>query len=367
MSMIGFETIAFDLDAEHQLVWPNTAHFGNGLNDLIHTYTTNLKTNLFTHAKKRLRQYLLMLTYERNSMNPLLIRYEDEDVDRVVAWSIFGIDTIDEDDPHRVMKKTRRDILLQVLTRHSWFEMPLSNIGAFTKFNWFKSIPFWLALQRQLDEFNSTEAYREQRRVEREHFRYAHSQRIQSSNHCACGLTKKGPPRVRNLVVIPICSFTRTHFTVDNLSLYTLLCGLGLIPTCKGIKKERRQMTQNEFFANKQWVWNAFFNMRKIRWFTRFKKDFRYRFLSDGISASLQYDTEKTSPIPIEKQQQSAVNKYIRNGFENESGTDPGVNTWQAITLRTISTQKEVRTILSLYIIIISFQYLINYSTPLFR
>ena len=178
---------------------------------MIDTYVTNVKTNLSTYAKKRLREYLRMKIYERNRMVPIVIRYEEEDIDHAIAWAIFGNDSIGENDVNRVEKRMRRGMLLKLIVENSWFDIPYSGIGKFTKFHWFKSIPFWIALQRQLNEYNTNEAYREQRRLEREHFKFKKCPRVGSSSHCKCGLTKKGPPKVCNLKVIPICTFTLTN------------------------------------------------------------------------------------------------------------------------------------------------------------
>lgn len=44
---------------ENEIELPDNAFFGNGMNDLIKTYTTNVKNNLKVHEAKRLRQFLL--------------------------------------------------------------------------------------------------------------------------------------------------------------------------------------------------------------------------------------------------------------------------------------------------------------------
>lgn len=44
------------------------------MNDLIDTIETNINTNLFKHPKKRLREFLRMNTYERNRIEPAVVR-----------------------------------------------------------------------------------------------------------------------------------------------------------------------------------------------------------------------------------------------------------------------------------------------------
>lgn len=325
--------------------WPNTQNFGNGIKDLIDTYITNVKTNLSTHAKKRLREYLRMMIYKRNTMTPLVIQYEDEDIDHAIAWSIFGSNSIKEDDPERVTKRMRRGMLVKMIVDNSWFDIPYNKIGLFTKIHWFQSIQFWLTIQRQLDEFNCTESYREQRRIEREHFKFSKCPR-DSNSHCKCGLTKKGPPRVRNLAVIPVCGFKRAHFTMDNFTFYNVLSGAGIVPQTEGKRSRPRNITFAEFMQHKDYYWSQYFKMRKIKWFVRHKKQFRFRILSDGQAVSLAYDVDKKEAVSIEKQKSEVVKRYKRGEIPNESGTDPGVNTWQATTLRDVNTGKEVSKIL---------------------
>lgn len=100
--------------------------------------------------------------------------------------------------------------------------------------------------------------------------------------------------------------------------------------------------------SNKEWAWNIFFTMRKIKWMVRKKKKFRFRILSDGISASIAFDVDKKESESIEKQRERVQRKYLNGDFPNESGTDPGVNTWNATVLRCNATGKEVYIIYSL-------------------
>lgn len=327
---------------------PDTSHFGNAIKDLIKTYVTNVKTNLATHAKKRLRAFLTMKVYERNNMNPLVIRYNDEDINHTISWAIFGKDSIKVNDPERPAKTSRRAMLLRMIVEMCWYSIPHTNVYWFTKINWFQSIVLWISIQRQIDEFNTNEMYREQRMWERAHYRTC--KRQQSTGHCKCGATKNCPPKVRNFAVIPIAKFSRTHYTLDNFTFYKLLCGVGLISQIDSTKRrKKRNITFNEFMAHKEWNWNQYFNMRKIKWFVRKKKRFRFRVLTDGVSVSLAYDVDKKDVVPIEIQRRNTTQKYTNGGFVNESGTDPGVNTWNATMLRNIETGKEVCTFVLLF------------------
>lgn len=331
-----FRAFALSLSGEQRIAWPKNTHFGNGTNDLIKTYVTNVKTNLFTHRKKRLREYLKMKIYERNRMNPVVVHYEEQDIDHCLNWVIHGTDSIKDNAVDPVAMRARREMLTEMIVANSWFTIEHNNISKFTKRQWFKSISFWISLQRQLEVFNTSEEYREFRKFERAHFRQC--QRQQPSNHCKCGATKKGPPKVNNLAVIPICSFTRTHYTLDNYSFYKLLCHTKIVPKTEG-KREMRNIKFKEFMAHKEWYWNQYFNLRKIKWFVRKKKSVRFRMLSNGQAVSIVYDVDKQDK-PFDKE--VTVQKYIRGEIPNESGTDPGINTWQATTVRNVQTGKEV-------------------------
>lgn len=73
----------------------------------------------------------------------------------------------------------------------------------------------------------------------------------------------------------------------------------------------------------------------------RKKKNFDFRLLSNGQAVSIFYDIKKIKPKPFSKEK--IVQDYKDGEFKNESGKDPGVNTWLATTLRNIV--KEVNNI----------------------
>lgn len=204
-----------------------------------------------------------------------------------------------------------------------------------------KSIQFWIALQRQLDEFNNTEAYREYRQWERAHFQQC---KRRQPNNCECGAVKKfaGPPKVDNLKVIPICSYKRTHFTIDSHTLWSILCGAKIVPRDYSKSANGRNVPSVKFTSKKTRYeyWNMFIKMPKIKWMGGKKKNFDFRLLSNGQAVSILYDIKKIKPKPFNKEK--IVQDYKNGAFKNESGTDPGVNTWLATTLRNIETGKEV-------------------------
>ncbi|XP_055325785.1 uncharacterized protein LOC129579640 [Sitodiplosis mosellana] len=232
--------------------------------------------------------------------------------------------------------------------RKFWWDIPDNNIGQFTNGkNWFKSIAFWISLQRKIDDFNTCEEYRKVRRCQREEFQELKRCRRRNHRPCTCQqptdrgqheYIEKGPPRVKNLAVIPICSFTRTHYPLDNKTLYSLLCALKVAPKNQG-KYNEINITREEFIKQKELYWNEFFDMRKIYRLGRSRKKFRFRILSNGQAVSLQFNVDKTKMSNMESDKKAIVQNYKK--FVNEGGTDPGVNTWNATTVHNIETGKE--------------------------
>lgn len=60
---LEFREFVENVDEENRFDWPNNAHFGSALKDLVNQYCDNVTTNLNTHKKKRLREYLKMVVH----------------------------------------------------------------------------------------------------------------------------------------------------------------------------------------------------------------------------------------------------------------------------------------------------------------
>lgn len=335
----------------YEIELPDHAFFGNAMNDLIDTYTTNVKNNLYVHQAKRLRQFLRMKVYEWNNSHPLVGQYVEKDIDRIISLGIYANDSITPAGIESVSERTRRDLMLgAVIHDHSWFDIPDSNIGRYTKIDWFKSIQFWLSIQRQIDTFNTAADQREDRRMERAEHQERQRCKRRKHQNCTCkpseieSKTEKGPPRVKNLSVIPICNFKRKHFTLDNCTLYSLLCETDIIPLIPNEKGKRgrpkRAISRREFFEDNYLYWSQVFDMRKINRLVHGKKKFRCRILSNGQSASVQFSVDKKECIQLDKE--TIVREYKQNKFEIEAATDPGEHTWSATVIRNIQTGKEV-------------------------
>lgn len=221
-----------------------------------------------------------------------------------------------------MVKRMRCDMLIQTIQNISWFNIFDDKLFECYHSNWFKSMPMWIATQREIDEYNISQSQSDQDIVE--------SQQTPNGNQRKKKPRRwprekqmldnpNNPPDISNLLVVPICDFKCTHYTIDNYTLYSLLFGNKILD-----KKGKAHIPFQQFMQRKDEVWNKHFYMRKIKWFVRRKKEFDFRILSDGISVSLQYISPKL-------------------------GLDPGLNKWCSAVQRNIETEKEVSSLYSFH------------------
>lgn len=156
------------------------------------------------------------------------------------------------------------------------------------------------------------------------------------------------PPIVRNFTVIPVCSFKRRHIRIDASALLGILAELGIAPVVTSAKTGALiQMGQSEFTRDgmHKRFWPEYFNMRKINQLVKFKKNFHYQIMTDGVSASVLYKKQKQKAMS--KKEEKARNKAQKKQFDEGHfkyiiGVDPGMNTWLAAVRRTVLENKEV-------------------------
>lgn len=341
-----FREFVDNLHQQYRFQWPKNTSFGNGLGDQIKTYTTNVTTNLKTHCKKRLVQFLKLKAFKHNTQPNPMFKYLPSDIDNVIKYLIDKKD-IEIKCNGDTVKQFRRDWLLEHVRRISWWDIEQHNLFECKDENWFKSIPMWIAMQREIDEFNLSKAAAQ---PQQPGFKTNSKKSKKNSKKSSCQKKKprrwqprqkqlldnpNDPPEIRNLVVIPICSFKRTHYPIDNFTLFRMLGQHRLLP-----RNGKAMIKFKQFMANKDTMWNEYFYMRKIRWFVRRKKQFSYRILSDGIAVSMQYKSAKSQSGPID------LNK-VRTDYRNKKykkvlGIDPGENKWNTTVQRDLETGKEV-------------------------
>lgn len=338
------------LDEDNRFDWPNNNYFGNALKDLVDQYCSNVKTNLNTHKKKRLREYLRMIVYQHRD------QFEEGDINHTISWAIYGNESIRGNTLECVQRRQRRNDLLQIIQSNSWFEIEHTHIGRFTKQPWFASIQMWIAMQREIDAFNTTRDQRIDRIEQRRQLRQEQWGKKPKNKPKPEKKVIK-PPKVRNLAVIPICDIQRMHNPIDNYTFYKLLCGTDLIPKYKSERKVKgkyeKNVPFNDFMDSNQYYWNQIFYMRKINYFVRYKNNFRFRILSDGITVSLQYEVPEKDFNPLYKEQ--IVQKYENGEIHGEAAIDLGDRTWMAYVYRDVATQKEVCRTMKLLLLCIPF------------
>lgn len=326
--------------------WPTSGGMGNATKDIVKQYGSNVTTNLKVHRKKRLREYLRVVVYENNQQEHPDVRFGPDDINHTIAWAIHGNESITDAAIDRDAKRYRRDRLLQIIASNSWFIIPHTNITRFTRDHWFQSIQLWISMQRRIEAYNTNTGQRNDRQFQRAEMR-KQQRRTKEKQQLYSQQKSNKPPKVKNLAVIPICDIQRMHYPIDSCTLYKLLCQMDLIDKVKTTRKnsntgkyERNVNFDYEFSPNKEFHWNKYFYMRKIKWFVRRKKQFRFRILSDGHAVSLQYDVPEKEYKPLDKTE--IVRKLEMGEIDGEGGLDPGDKTWIAYVYRDVRTQKEV-------------------------
>lgn len=316
--------------------WPNNDFFGNITGFLSDTYCTNVTTNLNTHLKKRLREFLRMRIYKSNELrrnNPNVTMYDDVDISNTIDLAVGEEDGVTNQD-----RREKRENLMNMIRDASWYEIRNDNVMEFTRDHWLMSIPMWLTMQREIAQFNTDAGYREQRRDQRQEVRKQRRQKNRKTKKHEKSDDNK-PPFIKNLTVIPICSFLRTHIMIGNFELYKMFCETECIPK----DQQGKQIESTEITRFKTHYWNQWFDLTKIVRMATRQKQFHYEIVTDGKSVSILYERKKGAGTGATMTKEEIIQKYLRGEFIYEVGIDPGMKTWNASVRRTIATGKEVR------------------------
>lgn len=359
----GFRQFVEQLHPQYRFDWPNNDRFGhNGFEALYKTYTVNVMTNLETHAEKRLVEYLKLVVFKQNT-NPhcVVFKYVPSDINNAVKFLIdkkdMEIKSADDG-----IKQFRRDRLIEHVQSKSWW--PIDTMfdyddQKFFDLHWLKSLPMWIGMQREIDEYNLSQAASQpeqpqppkepskgQSKKQSKKSKKLKQSRKQTTDRWRRKKQRKkqmlddpnDPPEIRNLVVIPICNFQRTHFALDNDALYRLLSQHRLLPRT-GV--QGGMMKFKQFMANKNAMWNRYFYMRKIRWFVRRKKQFDFRILSDGVAVSMQFSSRKSESTPLDLGK-VRYDYEVEKLYKKALGIDPGYNKFNTTVQRDVLSGKEV-------------------------
>lgn len=326
-----------ELDGYRGIEWPSTQYFGNINNVLIETYCRNVQTNLNTHLKKHLTEFLRMRVYEINEAVGRRA-YDDADISNTIKLAMGEEDTVT--DPNR---RANRENLMEIIRECSWYDIANDNVAEFTKNHWYMSIPMWLTMQREIARFNTDAGYREERRGNRQERRL--QQRKMRKNKRNIGDDSNKPPFIKNLAVIPICTPQRAHIMFCNTELFQMMRETGCCPK----DEEGKLIESKEVTESQQHYWAQIFDLPKIKRLGKRKKQFHYSIVTDGVSVSILYE-KKIIDSEAVLSKEEIIRRYLNGEFVYELGIDPGMKTWNATVRRTIATGKEVsRTIERLF------------------
>ena len=317
-------------DGYREIEWPKRDYFGNINNVLIETYSKNVQTNLNTHLVKRLREFLRMRVYEISEAVGRKV-YDDNDISNTIDLALGKEDRVTDQN-----RRTNRENLMQIIREYSWYDIANDNVAEFTKEYWYQSIPMWLAMQREIAQFNTDAGYREERRGNRREWRLQQREMRKNKRKNIVNDSNK-PPFIKNLAVIPICSPQRTYITFGNVELYNMMCESGCCPK----NENGKQIIPKDVIASKQHYWEQIFNLPKIKRLGKRKKQFHYAIETDGVSVSILYEKKKTGSEAMLSTEE-IIRRYHNGEFVYECGIDPGMKTWNATVRRTIATGKEV-------------------------
>lgn len=185
------------------------------------------------------------------------------------------------------------------------------NVGRDTRENWFESLIFWTHMQREISEFHN----------------WAQDNDLNDI-----------VPSIKNLKVIPVCSFMRKPVKFCANMVYAMLC------STKKIDRDENGNQRSEKFVSqhKAHYFNEIFNMDHINRILKANKEFRYHILCDGESASLLYNVPTNVLRQLEDD--GLVRKRYYDGYYvYELGLDPGMKTWNSTVRRHIDSGKEVK------------------------
>ncbi|XP_055308089.1 uncharacterized protein LOC129572176 [Sitodiplosis mosellana] len=215
--------------------------------------------------------------------------------------------------------------------------------------HWYKAMPMYLSMQREIEEYNSE--WPHQRRPKRKKRKRKKTKGKWKRKRSQMLDNPDFRPLIRNLVVVPMCDFRRTHFRIDCSSMHQVLSSQKLLPKVEIENKKGTTSTktiqQKDFNRDRDYWWNQYFYMRKIRRFVRAKKQFDYSINTDGISVSLQYSAKKETANKEIDQKSRIIQKIEDGTIKNFSGVDTGVRSWNTTTTHDIETGKETNFVMS--------------------
>ena len=341
-----FRAIVEGLDDYHRIDWPNRKDFGNVFKHLRNQYADNIVTNLTTHPDKHITNYLKLKVFQVNTdAENDAEKFLPSDITSVVKLIVEQKDIkVPTRDPNKL---ERCRVLYDMVNNLNVFrEIDLHDLVTDEK-HWFKAMPMFLYMQYDIEEYNLSwpqrdrskrkKRKRKKKNKEKRKWCLKRRQMLDDANF---------RPMIRNLVVVPMCNFRRKHIKIDCTSMYRVLSSQELLPKVEGVtekgKKSVKNIAEKDFNREKDYWWNQYFFIRKIRRFVKNKKKFDFSINTDGIAVSLQYSAKKKKKVE-EKIDRTRIAQMIVDGkFKNFVGVDTGLRSWNTTVTHNIETGKEV-------------------------
>ncbi|XP_055305804.1 uncharacterized protein LOC129570270 isoform X2 [Sitodiplosis mosellana] len=133
-------------------------------------------------------------------------------------------------------------------------------------------MPMYLSMQREIEEYHAM--WPHQHRSKRKKRKRKKTKRKWKRKRRQMLDNPDFRPLIRNLVVVPMCDFRRTHFKIDCTSMRQVLSSQKLLPKVEIENKKGTTSTtiipEKDFNRDRDYWWNQYFYMRKIRRFTNF-------------------------------------------------------------------------------------------------
>lgn len=382
-----FKEIVENLYEPYRFDWPSNKDFSNVLKHLRDTYIDNVVTNLKTHAAEHLTEWLKLLVFEFNQHPETVHKFLPSDIYAVVDLIIKEKEIKPCDaDPFKLNRC--ENLYDEVLQMNKFPHIDLHELLT-NKEHWFKAMPMHLAMQREIEAYNLARGMEDEprgprmkkkgnKKARKRRKPYVPKQKqaladpppmpnLPEENQPSQQPKKKKrrkkpkkqksfepprkqmlddpnyPPSFRNLVVVPKCTFRRTHIQISLSSMYQVLASQKFLERVK-TETGSKNIPEKDFNADKYQNWNRYFYMRKIRRFVRNKKTFDYSFLTDGVSVSLLYSTpkKKTQKEDNEERLMKILEMLIAGIIVLIIGIDPGMKSYNTTVTHNIAESKEV-------------------------
>lgn len=302
-----------NLLVENGVERPMNRFFGNSMKYLINEHITNCENNIRLHYRSRLKKFFKIIR------------------PRAVPKNVH--DTI----TYMVSEKSKVQpdmALIDAIPYLRELNLPNFDRGFFNQIlygeKWFRSILIFTEIQKIVDEHNSK----------------------QTNTKCSDKKSKKKSKKTteKGFIVLPISSWQRRHIRIDTDAYLRLLQELNLDPKVRTKLKGKRaqekpfvQMNFETFNKNRTVYWlddsgkqktkavkKGFFSNKVITNMERGGKMFSFQIHTDGISATVLFEYQKTKNCEKDPEKYTSELRQMisEKKFDRKIGIDPGYKIW---------------------------------------